>query len=334
MKPKIWFAALWSLMTDMPRRPNDPPTRQPSTATGTSSRMSSAVSGTRRTIAKRIKRAACASATMDSPMILPITIEKREMGDTKISCAKSFCRSSSSEAMPCDADWKIVIPRTPVKVNPMKLKPAALPRLSWSVPPIRNISRNGKTNAPMRRARSRRNLNRSRSAMAAIAFSSFIGEDLQVGVFQRWLARAQSSQPNVEAPDHLVRGAAVEPDREGAVLFEIQVQLLQLEPQLSAVGGVQLEKLLRGAEPDLARAAHGHDAAVVEDAEPVGLLRLLQVVSGQDDGHPVSLADLAQVGPQAAPAGDVKAPGRFVQEQDRRPVHEATDDLELALHSA
>src|SRR6266566_6597798 len=143
------------------------------------------------------------------------------------------------------------MPSTPVNVKPMKLKPAALPRFSCSVPPIRNISRNGKTNAPMRRARSRRNLNRSRSAMAAIAFSSFISQDLQVGVFQRPLARSQSSQRNVEAADHLVRGAAVELHGEGAILFEMQLQVHELAPQLGAVGGVQLEKLLRRAEADL-----------------------------------------------------------------------------------
>ncbi len=81
----------------------------------------------------------------------------------------------------------MVIPSTPVNVKPMKLNPAALPRLSCSVPPIRNISRNGKMNAPINRVRSRRNLKRSRDAMAAtalISFIGFLGEDPQVRILE------------------------------------------------------------------------------------------------------------------------------------------------------
>src|SRR5260370_34824925 len=51
---------------------------------------------------------------------------------------------------------------------------------SCAVVPNRNMSRNGKRNDPISRVRSRRNLSRSRAAMAAMALSSFIGEDPEI----------------------------------------------------------------------------------------------------------------------------------------------------------
>ena len=81
------------------------------------------------------------------------------------------------------------------------------------------------------------------------------------------------------------------------------------------------------------RADH-RDPAVVDDADAVGLLGLLEVVGRQEDRRPVLAADVAQVRPQAVPADRVEPGRRLVEEQDPRPVHEAADDLELALHAA
>ena len=85
-----------------------------------------------------------------------------------------FSRSSISEMIPCAADWKSVIPSTPVKMKPMKLKPAARPRLLCRVPPISPTKMNGKTRVKTSRVRSRKSLVTSREATVRIAFSSFI----------------------------------------------------------------------------------------------------------------------------------------------------------------
>src|ERR1700716_2238693 len=109
------------------------------------------------------------------------------------------------------------MPRTPVNVNPMKLNPAAFPRLSCSVPPIRNMIRNGKMNDPIRRWRSRKNLRMSRDAMAMMAFISLIGflrEDPQIGVLERRLPRAHPRDGYLQRAHHLIHRAAGEANRE------------------------------------------------------------------------------------------------------------------------
>ena len=73
---------------------------------------------------------------------------------------------------------------------------------------------------------------------------------------------------------------------------------------------------------------------MVDDADAVGVLGLVEVVGREEDRRAVGVADLAQVVPQAAPAHGVEAGRRLVEEQHAGPVHEAADDLELALHAA
>ena len=84
----------------------------------------------------------------------------------------------------------------------------------------------------------------------------------------------------------------------------------------------------------LVRRPDHRDPAVVDDADPIGLLRLLEVVGREEDRRPVGVADLAEVVPQGAAADRVETRGRLVEEQDPGPVHEAADDLELPLHPA
>src|SRR2546421_8722902 len=146
------------------------------------------------------------------------------MGATKISCAKSFCRSSSSDAMPCMDDWKMVMPSTPVKVKPMKLKPAARPRLSCTVLPNRNMSRNGTRTARTSRLRSRRNLKRSRVAIATIALSSVMGQDAQVHVLEAGLPRPHHGERCCEHAHELVRRSAIEGDQHMRVLLAAHLE--------------------------------------------------------------------------------------------------------------
>src|SRR5690349_22393038 len=131
-----------------------------------------------------------------------------------------------------------------------------------------------------------------------------------------------------------MRGPAVQLHGERVALVKVQPQSLQLAAQARAVRGVELEEFLSRARTQLAWAAHGDDPSVVKDAQPVGLLRLLEVVAGEHDGDLVSLAHLAEVCPETSAAGHVETASGFVEEEDLRAMHQPSDDLELALHSA
>src|SRR5919204_2490981 len=118
----------------------------------------------------------------------------------------------------------MVRPRTPVKVKPMKLKPAARPRLICTVRPNRNGSRNGTRTARTSRLRSRRNLKKSRVAIAAIALSSVMGQDPQVHVLEAGLPRAHHGKRCREHAYELVRRPAIEGDQEMPVLLEAHLE--------------------------------------------------------------------------------------------------------------
>jgi len=68
---------------------------------------------------------------------------------------------------------------------------------------------------------------------------------------------------------------------------------------------------------DLRRRAEGHDLASIEDADPVGLLRLLQVMGGQEDRGVVLFTNVAQVAPEIPAAGGVEPRGRLIEEEAR-----------------
>src|SRR5262249_50389583 len=138
-----------------------------------------------------------------------------------------------------------VIPSTPVKMKPTKLKPAARPRLPCSVPPIRPMKMNGKIRLKTRRPRSRNSLTTSREATVRIALSSVTEllhrrpNDLQVGIFERRCVRLQHRQRLVDGPDHLLGAAAVQHHLEGPRLPHRQMERVELAAQLRSVGGVQ-----------------------------------------------------------------------------------------------
>src|SRR5438105_7564849 len=171
--------------------------------------------------------------------------------------------------MPCAEDWKMVIPRTPVKVNPMKLNPAARPRLSCRVPPISDISRKGKTKVPMSRVRSRVNLTRSRDAIAAIALSSFTGQDPKVGVLEGGGPRPELGQRRLQQGHYLGRAATLQANLESAVLLEPQVQAPELIPQAVAVGGVDYQRLFQQLVHHFLRRSQRHHPTSIHDANPV-----------------------------------------------------------------
>src|SRR5438105_9640465 len=185
--------------------------------------------------------------------------------------------------MPAAVDWNSVIPRTPVNVKPMKLKPAARPRFSCRVPPIKNMGKNGKAKVPIRRPGSRRNLSRSRVAMTPIACISFIGQDPQVSILEGRRMRAHDSQRRRQRLHDLRRSPSVQLELKGSLAFVPQPLRLKLALERRAVRGVEDKALLQQLRLDFRGSAHGDNAAVVEDADAVGLLCLLEVVRGEED---------------------------------------------------
>ena len=128
-------------------------------------------------------------------------------------------------------------------------------------------------------------------------------------------------------------GSLIESHRENAVFIKLQIHPRQLTSQPIAVGRVELEVFIARTRGDLAWAAHRDDAPVVEDAQPISLFGLLQVMGREEHGDAVLFPHLAQVGPETPPARHIQAASGLIQKQHLRPMHEAADDLELPLHS-
>src|SRR6185436_20005525 len=184
------------------------------------------------------------------------------------------------------------MPRNPVKVKLMKLNPTAWPRFSCKVPPSRATIANGNTTAATSRPGSRKNFSRSRPARARATFTSriFARQDAEVRVLQARGLGLQQRQRLAELLDDLVRALPVELDDKGAVLRERELELVQAPPQRAAVRRVDVQALLHQLSLDLARRAQRDDAAVVEDADAVGVLSLEQLMCGEADRDLVLLA--------------------------------------------
>ena len=127
---------------------------------------------------------------------------------------------------------------------------------------------------------------------------------------------------------------AVEADPERPRVADAQALALELLAQGGPVVGVDHQVLLDEVGLELLGGSQAHQPALVEDADPVCGLGLLEVVGGEHQGGVIAVADLAQVLPEAAPAGRVEPGGRLVQEEDAGTVHQASDDLQLPHHPA
>ncbi len=83
-----------------------------------------------------------------------------------------------------------------------------------------------------------------------------------------------------------------------------------------AIDGVEHDRSVEQLTLHVVGRADDGDPAVVDDAHPIGILGLVEVVGRQEDGRAVVVADLAQVVPQAAPADRIEPGRRLVEEQD------------------
>jgi len=101
------------------------------------------------------------------------------------------------------------------------------------------------------------------------------------------------------------------------------------------VGDLDLDNLALETVLQLFRCALDHHAAAADDREPVGqLVRLLEVVRGEQNGQRLAVCEEAQLLPHGGSRLRIQ-PGRgLVQKQHLRPVHEPQRHVESALHPA
>src|ERR1700704_2060014 len=193
----------------------------------------------------------------------------------------------------------------------------------------------GKAKSDTMRARSRSSLIRSRCASVRTADTSLTGcsDDLEIRILEARHMRANEREWRLDRFQRGVCVARVDMDAEWPATVAAQLEARKLLPQATTVFGVDEDVLLHEIGLDALRRAERNDLALVDDADRVGLLGLLQVVRREEDRGPALAPDRCQVLPQRSPARHIEAGGRLVEEQDFRTVHQAANDLELAAHA-
>src|SRR5438309_7716256 len=194
----------------------------------------------------------------------------------------------------------------------------------------------GNAKSETMRARSRSSLMRSRCARVRTAATSLTDfpHDLEIRVLETRHVRAHQRERRVDRLERGVRVTRVDVDAEWPAAVAAKLEAGELLTQPPAVLRVDEHVLLHQIEFDAVRRAEGDDLALVDDADRVGLLGLLEIVRREEDRGAALAPDRGQVFPQRPAARYVEAGGRLVEEEDLGAMHEAADDLELATHAA
>ena len=94
------------------------------------------------------------------------------------------------------------------------------------------------------------------------------------------------------------------------------------------------DDVLTDSSLQLDRRAFGHEAAGVDDADPVGQhVGFLEVLRGEEDRHAQLGVEPAYLFPHLDPADRIEARGRLVEEEHLGVVHQRRGQVESALHA-
>src|SRR5256885_12034406 len=176
----------------------------------------------------------------------------------------------------------------------------------------------GNAKSATMRCRSRSSLMKSRWASARMAEASVTGaaHDLEVRVLEARRMRLRHAERRLDAPQDRVHGLAIELDFEGSASARRVAEARELVPQGRSVCRVDEHVLLDEIALDVIGCSERDHLALVDDADPIGLFRLLQVVRRQEDGRPARPPDLGEVLPERAAGRDVQAGRRLLAEED------------------
>src|SRR3989442_11266034 len=214
----------------------------------------------------------------------------------------------------------------------MRLMPARSPKPACSVVPRMPMKMSGNAKSATIRCRSRSSLMKSRCASARIAEASLTGlaHYFEVRVLEAGRMRLHDRERRFDRPKDRVDGVTVELELEGRTAARHVPQARELVAQARPIGGIDEDGSRDQIALDVTGRPERDDAAFVDDADAVGLLRLLEVVGGQEDRGAARPADLAEVLPERAAARHVESRRRLVQKEDLGLVEEAAHDLELS----
>src|SRR3989442_6564299 len=218
----------------------------------------------------------------------------------------------------------------------MRLMPARSPKPACSVVPRMPMKMSGNAKSATMRCRSRRSLMKSRCASARIAEASLTlpAHDLQVRVLKARRMGFHDSEGRLDGAEDRVNGMSVQLELERRPAARRVTEPRELVAESRTVARVDEDVVLDEVALDVVGCAERNDLALVNDADAVGDLRLLEVMGGEEDRRAARAADLREVLPERPPAWHVKARRRFVEKEDLRVMQEAAHDLELAAHAA
>src|SRR5439155_1556176 len=217
----------------------------------------------------------------------------------------------------------------------MRLMPARSPKPACRVVPRIPMKMSGNAKSAMIRCRSRSSLMKSRCASARIAEASLTGltHYFEVRVLEAGRMRLHDRERCFDRAKDRVDGVTVELELEGRTAARQVAESRELVAQARAIGGIDEHVVLDQIALDVVGRPERDDATLVEDANPVGLLGLLEIVRGQEDRGAARAADRARLANDVTPVDRRASAGRGKRgRQDRdgrrlaRPIRPEQDE--------
>src|SRR5919201_977301 len=159
------------------------------------------------------------------------------------------------------------------------------PNPAWSVVPRIPMKISGNEKSAMMRARSRSSLTKSRCASARIAEASLtrLAHDLEVRVLERWRVRLHDAERRLDAAEDRVHGVAVELDLVRRSAARGVAETVELVAERGAVGRVDEHVILDEVALDVVGRSVRDDTSLVDDADAICFLGLLEIVRSEED---------------------------------------------------